>query len=80
MKAYKIQDDIVAAHNEEQAVGTWMDYFSEDAKSAGPIEEIDPLTYMINFEQNDGSFELGPLADIMPEHDPEVIIDSNADY
>jgi sulfite reductase alpha subunit-like flavoprotein len=75
MKAYRIRDVIVAAHNEPQAVGTWAAHFDEDPKDAGRIQEIDPAKEVIHFEQDDGSYEPGTLSEIMPENDPEVVID-----
>lgn len=73
MKAYKIKDDIVAAHNEEQALETWAAHFGEDPKAAGPCEEIDPATYMVSYEQDDGSYKDGPLSDAMPTDNPEIV-------
>jgi hypothetical protein len=79
MKAYKIKTDIVAAHSEQQAVSTWAEHFDEDPKAAGPCEEINPDTFPVSYEQEDGSFKDGMLADSMPDKEPMVVIDGDAD-
>lgn len=76
MKAYKIKDDIVAAHNEAEAIITWAEHFEVEIQTSGPAEEVDPATYIVSYEQEDGSFEDGPLSHLFYEgQTPEVIID-----
>jgi hypothetical protein len=75
MKAYKIEDDIVAAHTRKQALQTWANLFEENAADARSVEEIDPATFMVNYEQDDGTFKEGPLAAMMPtDNEPIVLI------
>lgn len=75
MKAYRIQNDIVAAHNEPQAIGTWAAHYDVDPKEAGPVEEVNPAEVPMQFEQLDGSFQDGTVAEIMPEDGmgPEIV-------
>lgn len=76
MKAYKIKDDIVAAHNEAEAIITWAEHFEVEIAASGPAEELDLATYTIGYEQDDGSFKEGPLSDLLYDGmAPEVIID-----
>lgn len=81
MKAYRIQNDIVAAHNEEQAIGTWAAHFKKDPKTAGPVEEVNPAEIEVQFERTEGEWEAGALAEIMPEADgaPEVLIEGECE-
>ena len=74
MKAYKIHDDIVAAHNPSQAITTWAEHFEERIEAAGPVAEIDPTTYIVAYEQEDGTFENGPLTEMMPAEEPQVLL------
>lgn len=75
MKAYKIEEDIVAAHDEKQALQTWANLFEENPADARGVEEIDPATFHVNYEQNDGTFKEGPLAAMMPtDNEPIVLI------
>lgn len=77
MKAYQIQNDIVAAHNEPQAIGTWADRFGIDPKLSGPCVEVDPLQVEMSHEGRGGRYEPGTLAEIMPEADgdPELLVE-----
>lgn len=81
MKTFKIKSDIVAAHGEAEAIKTWAAHFGEDPAAAGPIEEIDASTYMVSYEQEDGSFSPGPLSDMIPNDTEEafVVIDGDVD-
>lgn len=65
MKAYRIQNDIVAAPDEQAAIVCWGGYDDRDVASAGPVEEV-PLTLEINIEEESGSFRTGTLAEVMP--------------
>jgi hypothetical protein len=75
MKAYKIQDTIVAAHDEQEAIATWAKYFDEAPEDACPLKEVDPATFEVNYELDDGSWMPGPLMHLMPEKEPGVILD-----
>lgn len=80
MKAYRIRDDYVAAHNEPQAIGTWAANFDVDPKTAGVVEEVNPNEVVVHFEQQDGTFQPGTLTEIMPlDGNPEVVIDGDVD-
>ena len=74
MKAYKIDDDIVAAHDENEAKQTWANLFQENPADIRSIEEINPATFMVNYEQDDGTFKEGPLADMMPTDDEAIVL------
>lgn len=82
MKAYRIQNDIVAAHNEPQAIGTWAHHFGKDWRTAGPAEEVNPAEVEVQYEQRDGSFQPGPLTEMMPDDnaDPEVLIEGECEH
>ncbi len=80
MKAFKIQDDIVAAFSVEQAIEIWAEHFGVEADTAGPVEELNPATFLVAYEQDDGSFDDGTLADMMPETEPCVLIDAEAEF
>ena len=74
MKAYKIEDDIVAANTEAEAVHEWCKLFEECEQDIRSVEEIDPEKFMVNYEQDDGTFEPGPLAHMMPDDDEPIVL------
>lgn len=80
LKAYRIpyqmEDYYVAALNDVQAVGTLAAHVEDDATACGPAELVDPTLVPVSYEQNDGSYAPGTLAEMMPFTDaPEVLID-----
>lgn len=73
---YQMQDYYVAALNDVQAVGTLAAHVEDDPDAVGPAELVDPAKVPVDYEKNDGTFEPGTLAEIMPfTDDPEVLID-----
>ena len=74
MKAFKIKSDIVAAPDEQAALKEWIAEFGECRGGAGPVEELNPATYLVHYEQDDGSFEPGPLSHMMPNNEIPVVL------
>jgi hypothetical protein len=77
-KAYQIGEGyFVSAFNEPQAIGTLMAHLGvSDAKYVGACVEVNPAKVVVHFEQNDGRYLKGSLAELMPTSDaPEVLID-----
>lgn len=82
MKAYRIpyqmEDYIVAAPDDLQAVATLAAHVEDDATACGPAELVDPAKVSVYIEQDDGSFKDGTLAEVMPEKgEPMVVCDPN---
>lgn len=80
MKAYKIQDDLIAANSEQEAITEWAKHFDVEPDTSGPVEELNPETFQINYEQGDGSYKPGPLSHLIPDgDDPIVLIDGEVE-
>lgn len=76
MRAYKIGNDIVAADNPAKAITTWADHFSQVMASAPHAFEVDPDTFAIDIENEDGTTRPGFLREIMPaECRAEVLLE-----
>jgi hypothetical protein len=74
MKPYRIQNDIVAAKSEQQAIEVWAKERGLPAASAGPVEEV-LVTVPVNLEDDSGGTKPGTLADCMPgdNDEPRVV-------
>ncbi len=66
MKAFRIHNDIVASADEQEAIRTWAQYYERPAQQAGPVEEIEPASLVIQIENEDGTWRSGTLAEAMP--------------
>lgn len=66
MNAYRIQNDLVAARDEQEAIAAWAKHYDVDPQSAGPVEQIDPSTFIISVENEDGTWRDAPVAEVMP--------------
>jgi hypothetical protein len=75
MKAFRIQNDIVAARDEAEAIKTWAEHYERPFNSAGPVEELDPETTEISIEDENEQWRDGLLSELIPEGDgkPEII-------
>lgn len=75
MKPYRIQNDIVAAHDEQEAIKVWSEQRGEPATAAGPVEQV-PLTMEVMLEdESEKGTKPGTLADCFPaEGDEEARI------
>jgi hypothetical protein len=65
MKTYRIQNDIVAAHDEQEAIATWAEHYAVEPGTAGPVEEVDPHGFPISIEEEDGSYRDGTLIEVL---------------
>jgi hypothetical protein len=66
VKAFRIHNDVIAADDEQEAIGTWAQYYERPAAEAGPVEEINPAEMEIQIENEDGTWRDGSLAEVMP--------------
>jgi hypothetical protein len=74
VKAYRIQNDIVAAANEQEAIAAWSEQTNMPAASAGPLEEINPAELSIEIENEFGAFRTGKLSEVMPDAGPAQVV------
>jgi hypothetical protein len=65
MNAYRIQNSIVAAPDEQAAITAWAAHFNQLATAAGPVEDV-ALTLEIQIEDEFGNYAPGPLSECMP--------------
>lgn len=68
MKAFRIQNDIVAAADSQKAIAAWAEHYKEPYNAAGPVEEV-PLTLEIQVEEPEGEWRDGTLDEVMPAGD-----------
>lgn len=78
MKAFRIQNDIVAARTPREAIACWADFRSVPYNSVGPVEEVDPVSIPMEAETEPGSGIVDPdiktVADMMPNDGPAEIV------
>ncbi len=78
MKAFRIQNDIVAAETAQEAIAAWAEDRNELVASAGPVEEIDPTQVPCTAESHEGDGSIDPevktIADIMPSGGPACVV------
>lgn len=75
MKTFRAGNDIVAAHDEAEAIRTWADELSRPLAEADPVEEIDPAQTALAAEAEDGSRDpaIKTIADLLPVAAPCVL-------
>lgn len=82
MKAYRIpyqmEDYYVAALSPLQAIATLTEHVEDDVgdTALALCQEVDPAKIPVSYEKDDGDFEPGTLAEMMPtDGNPVVLID-----
>lgn len=73
MKAYRIQNDIFAARDEQEAIAAWAEHYNAGTAEAGPVEEV-PLDLEIQIEGPEGVWRDGKLSEVMPSDGPAEIV------
>lgn len=66
MKAFLIENDIVAAGDRDEAVRVWAEFSGQPFNSIKRIEELDPKAMEIGIEDEAGNVRDGLLEEVMP--------------
>lgn len=74
MNAYRIQNDIVAARDAQDAIRAWAEHYQAPYNSAGPVETVNPAELEISIEDEDGEYRDGKLSEVMPIDGPAEIV------
>ena len=81
MKAFLIENDIVAARDRDEAVRVWAEFAEQPINSIKRIEELDPKTMEIAIEEEDGKVRDGVLEEVMPTDadGPQIVCTGECD-
>lgn len=81
MKTFRVGNDIVAAHDEAEAIRVWANETTRPVADADPVEEIDPAQTAVAAEDEDGATnaDIKTIADLLPVDEPCVLAVGSCD-